>query len=291
MTQCTNCSSPQVASLWLVRDSADYRLYFCQSCNVRFIAPQPSDEFLGSLYTKTYYDAWGYEENSQNVRAMKMATFMLRLRQIKRFKLEGKVLDVGCATGFFLEAAQKEGFEPYGVEFSMFSSSVAKKKFGDEAIYNGVLEDSQFPDGSFDVIAMSDLLEHVKTPQAVMAKAAALLKPDGIIMVMTPDTGSLTHRLMGEKWVHYKIEHLFYFNTQALEMLANEHQLELVRVEPAKKSLTLDYLHCQFEVYPHWLLTPLLRVANKLLPASLRHKHLYFTIGEMVAILRKRQCQ
>jgi 2-polyprenyl-3-methyl-5-hydroxy-6-metoxy-1,4-benzoquinol methylase len=218
---------------------------------------------------------------------MKLSTFYLRLDLIRKYKKVGKVLDVGCATGYFLEAARTAGFTPYGVEFSPYSSQIAKDKFGDEAIYQGTLEECPFPARSFDVIAMSDLLEHVKNPRAVLKKARTLLKDDGIVMIMTPDTGSLTHRVMRDKWVHYKIEHLFYFNRDSLNLLAEEQGFRIIHVEPARKTLNLAYFHHQFKVYRHRLMSPVLKLLHTILPDSLQEAHFTITVGEMVAVLKK----
>ena len=86
------------------------------------------------------------------------------------------MLDVGCATGYFLEVAQRGGFDPYGVEFSEYAAGIAKEKFGKEKIFHGTLE--QFHDATgrsgaatFRAIAMSDLIEHVRIPSETLTAA------------------------------------------------------------------------------------------------------------------------
>ncbi len=270
-----------------MRDKPEYRVHTCLNCKGRFLMPQPEDSFLRELYSRSYYDAWGIQEDTAAVREMKISTFIFRLKTIHRYKRSGNILDVGCATGFFLEAASMLGFKPFGVEFSDYSAKVAQSKFGNDAIFEGTLEECQFPDGSFDVIAMSDLLEHVRNPHDVLEKTRRLLKDDGIVMVMTPDTGSLTHRIMQGKWVHYKIEHLFYFNKESIAALAGLHGFEVIRREPARKTLNLAYFYHQFKVYPHWLLTPCLKLIHSLLPEKLLRFNFNVTIGEMVVVLKK----
>jgi SAM-dependent methyltransferase len=287
MPQCPVCRSDEAEPLWAVRGSPDYRVALCRSCEARFLEPQPTEAHLRGLYSKSYYDAWGSLENSGSIRDMKLSTFNLRLDLIKKYKQRGNVLDVGCATGFFLEAARTAGFTPFGVELSDYSSKIAKRKFGEEAVFEGVLEDWPFTEPRMDVIAMSDLLEHVKDPHSVMEKTRELLKDDGIVVIMTPDTDSLTHRLMKEKWVHYKIEHLFYFNRKSIRLLADRHGFRLVHMEPARKTLNVDYFYHQFKVYRHWLLTPVFRLFHAVLPDKALRSNFQVTVGEMVAVLRK----
>ncbi|MBW5381276.1 class I SAM-dependent methyltransferase, partial [Brachyspira hampsonii] len=83
---------------------------------------------------------------------------------------------IGTASGFLLEEAKLLGFEPYGVELSEYSSSIAKKKFGDDRIHNGTLETSSFQENFFDVITMTDLLEHIQNPIEILKYSYKILK-------------------------------------------------------------------------------------------------------------------
>lgn len=287
MPKCPLCLCLETKLLWAVRASPDYGVYGCPSCEARHLSPQPTETQLRELYSRRYYDAWGYREDTGPVRDMKLSTFRLRLKLIRNYQLRGNVLDVGCATGFFLEGAREAGFTPFGVEFSDYSAKIAKAKFGEESVFEGVLEDCPFPERHMDVVTMFDLLEHVRDPHSAMGKTRELLKDDGVVVIMTPDTDSLTHRLMREKWVHYKIEHLHYFNRKSLRFLAERNGFRLVHVEPARKALNLAYFYYQFQVYPHWLLTPVFRAIHAILPDKALQANIKVTVGEMVAVLQK----
>jgi SAM-dependent methyltransferase len=289
MHACAMCKSNDIAPLFGIRDNPAFTLYGCKACKTRFVHPQPDDDFLRQLYSERYYEAWGYQDDAESLRTMKLATFGSRLRLIRQYKKGGAILDVGCATGFFLEAACSAGFEPFGVELSEYSAKIAGDKFGEQAIFNGVLEKSPFGRKSFDVVTMFDLLEHVRDPMSVLKKTSELLKDDGIVAIMTPDTDSLTHRLMGKKWTHYKIEHLFYFNRKSIRELAGRCGFSVVHREPARKALNLAYLYYQFQVYRHWFLTPLTRLLYTLLPGKLLRANFTISIGEMIVCLQKTQ--
>ncbi|MDQ7772364.1 MAG: class I SAM-dependent methyltransferase [Elusimicrobiales bacterium] len=263
-------------------------LHACQSCTARFISPQPTDAELKDIYGEGYYGSWGLAGGREHeaLKAMKTATFGLRLDLISRYRAGGNILDVGCATGFFMEAAEKRGFRAYGVEISDYSSAAAREKFGGERVHHGVIEDCPFPDGHFDVIAMSDLLEHVRDPLRALSAARRLLRNDGAIMIMTPDTDSLTARIMGRRWTHYKPEHLFYFNRRSLSLLAEKCGFEAVHFAAAKKAMNLEYLRTQFAAYPHPLLTPASALLAGMLPSGMRSGNFFLTMGEMTAVLR-----
>ena len=134
---------------------------------------------------------------------------------------------------------------------------------------------------------MSDLIEHVRVPAETLTRAAALLTDGGVIMIMTPDTGTLSNKVMGRRWTHYKPEHFFYFNRRSMNWLAEKCGLQVAYYERSRKALNIDYLHTQLNVYRHWLLTPLISTLHRLLPAKMTALNFYFSIGEMVVILKR----
>lgn len=284
---CPLCGATPVRIKYSI--DTEHNIIYCSQCTVQFLSPQLSDEALQQLYSENYYSSWGIkgQEENDSTRQMKIATFSLRMDLIKQFRSGGKVLDIGCATGYFLELSTKEGFEPYGVEISAYAAQIAKSKFGAANIFVGTLEQCSFPNRYFDVIAMSDLIEHVRDPIQTLSKAASLLKDDGVILIMTPNTGSLSRVIMGKKWTHYKLEHFFYFNRLSMNFLANKCKLEAGYFERSKKALNLDYLHTQFKTYKHWLLTPLTNIAHSILPQRVNAHNFHIAIGEMVVILKK----
>jgi len=284
---CSICQSTQVEIKFNL--TKEHQVLCCLNCGVEFLFPQLNDEELKKLYSENYYQAWGIKGTEENdvTKEMKIATFQLRLNLIRQFVTTGKILDVGCATGYFLEAAKTNGFDPYGVEFSEYSATIAKKKLGDKNVFCGTLEQCDFENKFFEVIAMSDLIEHVRIPAQTLSKAATLLKDDGVIMIMTPDTKTVSNNLMGKRWTHYKLEHFFYFSHSSICYVAAQCGLSVVHYERSQKALNINYLHTQFNVYKHWLLTPVINTLYLLLPKKLTAKNFYFSIGEMVIILKK----
>lgn len=149
----------------------------CPKCELEFIYNQPSSEEIKNIYSREYYKAMGLESGEViDVALMKKSTFLDILKKILPYKNSGNILDVGTATGFLLEVAKKLGFEPYGIELSEYSSSIAKKKFGEDRIYNGILEENPFEENFFDIITMCDYFEHVENPINILNISHKLLK-------------------------------------------------------------------------------------------------------------------
>jgi len=217
---------------------------------------------------------------------MKKVTFTRTLREIQRHMPGGRMLDVGTATGFFLEVAQRQGFEPYGVEISEYAGQIAASKFPPGHIHIGTLETAPFEDATFSVIAMSDLLEHVADPIRTLQLARRMLAPDGVVAITTPNTASLSRRLMGPRWTHYKLEHLFYWNPESIQVVTQMAGYKVIAVKPARKTVTPEYVRAQMSVYPHWLLTPVSRLAKTAL-GPLAAKPVTFTMGDMLVLLTR----
>ncbi len=267
--------------------ASGHSLRRCRECDLEFLWPVPGWDEIQSIYGADYYRSWGMADGETlEVAEMKKATFALRMREICRYARPGRVLDVGTASGFFLEVAEEFGFEPYGVELSEYSGALAQRKFGVDNIWLGTLETAPFERQSFQLIAMSDLLEHVPDPARTLERARDLLAPGGVLMVMTPNTGSLTRWLMGVTWTHYKLEHLTYWSPAVIRRAASQTGYRVLSIRPAWKVMTLAYLATQFETYPHPLLTPIVRLLNSRL-ASWRQTQFRVSMGEMVALLRR----
>ncbi len=270
-------------------DKLGHHFVRCSTCSLERISPQPSDEELAKIYGAHYYDAWGLHDNEDTVATLKRRTFKYVLGKLDTPAPGSKLLDCGAATGFLLDVAKDLGYEPYALELSEFGSQAIAKKFGADRVFCGELENIEFPGvkpGDFDVITMCDYIEHVRNPRDILGLARKLLGKGGTIAITTPDAGSPSHRVLRSGWTHYKLEHLFYFNQKNFESLLKDVGFSSVKFYPLWKSLSLDYIGHQFEVYPHPALTALARGIRKIVPAPIRALPLPFSTGELLAVAR-----
>jgi SAM-dependent methyltransferase len=268
-------------------DKLEHHFVRCEQCGLERISPQPSDEVLAKIYGAHYYDAWGLHDNEQTVAALKKRTFKYVLGKLPPPSPGDKLLDCGAATGFLLEVAKDLGYDPYALELSEFGAKAIADKFGESHVFCGELQNIKFPDvgpGDFNVVTMCDYIEHVRDPRQTLELARKLLGNKGTLAITTPDAGSPSRRVLGNGWTHYKIEHLFYFNKRNLERLLKDVGFSSVTFYPLWKSLTLDYIGHQFEIYPHKALTAFARAMRKLTPHPIRAMPLPFTTGELLAI-------
>jgi 2-polyprenyl-3-methyl-5-hydroxy-6-metoxy-1,4-benzoquinol methylase len=270
-------------------EKAGHRYVRCGGCGLERIDPPPTAAELAHIYGRDYYRTWGLFDGGTSAEALKTATFRRVIAAAGALPPSAKVLDCGAATGFLMQVAADLGYEAYGVELSSYGAQAIADRFGRDRVFEGEFEQADFsPLGSeqFSAIFMCDYLEHVRDPAAVLRRAAALLRPGGPLVISTPRLGSLSHRVMGVGWTHYKTEHLYYFTTDNLRLLLERTGFAQVRHGPAWKTMTVDYVRHHFEVYRHPIMTALTRPL-RWLPRRAREIHLGLVMGEMLVVARR----
>jgi len=284
MLSCPICDSSAIQKKFIKNDC---QFIECGSCGFIAIHPPPLPDTLTALYGQTYYQSWGMDQGDDPyVREIKMKTAAGLLEQVENFREPGTLLDIGCAAGHFLEAAAIRGWEIYGVEVSEYSAVLAKRKFGDR-IYKGSFEAASFPEAFFDCILLSDVLEHFPDPRPVFGKIKGLLKAKGILAIVTPDTESLSAKILKTSWNHYEKEHLSYFNRKNIQLCLKKNGLIPRVVKTSRKAMNLKYMLAQMTAYPHPLLTPLIRLINKVLPGVWLMRSFWVVSGDMLVIAQK----
>jgi len=156
---------------------------------------------VNQLYDKGYYDGDVYPEYTlESNRQLNER----RITLVKRFwNKPSKILDVGCAKGFFLQSAKKAGFDPYGIDISSYAIDEAKKTFDGSVFCGNAEENIPFSDGFFEVITCWDVLEHFKNPFLVLKTLAKKLKKGGLIFIETCNYDSISRILMKGNWPFY----------------------------------------------------------------------------------------
>lgn len=259
--------------------------YKCDKCGLIFIYPQAKIMDINSYYEEKYCKLW--ELDIDSVKRNKSYTFKKWLDEIERYCAGGKILDVGCATGFFLEEARNRGWIPYGAELSEYSSKIAKKNFGDK-IFTGTLSGANFTANSMDVVTMFDVLEHSPDPVNLLKEAHRVLKHNGLLCIATPNTESFFCKIMGRNWPEFKPEHLFTFGKKNIIFLLSIIGYTLVKFKNTEKYLTFNYIKSYFYVYQASIITKVMRLMNRILPYSLRNYSLPIKFGEMFIVAKKK---
>lgn len=140
---------------------------------------------------------------------------------LQRFPLRpgANHLDVGCALGSMLEVSKSHGWLSVGVETSQFAARYAAERTGCQ-VHAGVLRSAGFAPHTFDVVTLMDVIEHVPHPSELMVEIFRLLRPNGIVYIVTPNASSLCVRLLRSRaygiWPEH---HVIYFNPASMKFL------------------------------------------------------------------------
>ena len=239
----------------------------CSGCGLVYVTPQLEPDHLNELYQESYWRSgsakdYGYTDYLED-RELYIKTFRKRLRNVTAHRTSGKLLDVGCAAGFFLYAAREAGFDYHGVDVAAPMVRFAREELGLDNVVEGTLESAAYPAQSFDVITLWDVVEHLHDPLGLLAECRRVLKPDGILLVETQNVQSRFARIMGRRWHHYKmLEHLYHFDPSTCTRLLHKARFEVVRWTPrlAGKYVSADFVverSARLVRFLPWLLRPL----------------------------------
>jgi SAM-dependent methyltransferase len=181
-----------------------YSMVACQACGALYVGEDPAAIDFDALYGQAYYtggsdavfaDYVGQEAARRAHARRKLAV----LRHLPpRIPRHGRLLDVGCAAGFFLAEARAH-YEVQGVELSTWSSAYARDRLK-LPVTTGTLQQAALPADRFDVVTLWDVIEHVPEPVPLLAEIARVLKPGGRVVLTTGDWGSAYAQRHGEHW-------------------------------------------------------------------------------------------
>jgi SAM-dependent methyltransferase len=185
----------------------------CGRCGFLFKGTRPDDNYVREHYSASQADYLKSlaEEDTAMREDFRVARLMLR----DSFPPGRSILDIGCASGFFLESLGSSWLR-HGLELSKFSVDRARMRTG-ISVHQVGLDAHPFKEAEFDVITLFDVAEHLADPVPAFKEMKRLLKPGGCLLVGTGDAGSITARLSGNRWTYMCLpEHLSFFNRRSL---------------------------------------------------------------------------
>jgi len=181
-----------------------------------------------------------------------------------------RVFDIGCGTGCFLAEAGRAGWEADGCEVSAHAAERARAR--GLAVTCTPIEQLDLPPNRYDCITLWDVVEHLRDPRAALAKAAAALRPGGVLALSTGDITSLSARLSGPRWHLFNLpEHLYFFSPGSLRRLLARVGCRVRRMTREVSWVPLAYVLERLgkSVGGRGRLVSLPRAANRVLPATL----------------------
>jgi len=240
--KCEICESENIKELYKL---SYCRINKCKNCGLVFTDKDSIKIKPKNLYNIVYFEVTNksffenckidYEEkNSKRIKRFKR-----RLSLINRYTKKGKILDVGCATGVFLDIAKKNGWDTYGIDISDYASRYAREKFKLN-VKRGELHKVKYSKNYFDVVTMWDFIEHVPNPDQIIKETNKIIKNNGLLYILTINEDSLMVKLADFiyfisfkkiKWpleLSHPIHHIHHFSEKTLIMLLEKHGFRIL---------------------------------------------------------------
>jgi 2-polyprenyl-3-methyl-5-hydroxy-6-metoxy-1,4-benzoquinol methylase len=267
----------------------------CRACGLTYVTPRLVDHSLiEEVYDEGYWSSQaakdrGYTDYRSDA-PLYLRTYRKRLAVVERhFARPGRVLDVGCAAGYFLAVMQERGWQVTGLEPSDAIRPQAEQRLGPANVHAGLLGTVDLPPRSFDLISFWDVIEHIPDVRGALRTAAGLLAPGGKLLIETQNVRSRAARWLGPSWQHYKhAEHIYHFHPQTLERLLRETGFAVLENSPrlGGKYVSLGFVAERAQRLHPWLstlLSPLKLVAGRAVYVNL--------FDEMIVVAEPRPAQ
>ena len=225
-TQCLHCQSNKLKPL---KGYETAHLCRCSRCGFVFSQTIPTADELEEHYSK-------YSRNDY-LSPITVKRYEELLDQFEKYRKTGKILDVGCGIGYFLEVAKKRGWEVYGTEYTDQAVNICREK--GISMEQGILETHNYDLESFDVITSFEVIEHINNPLEELANFHSLLRPGGLVYITTPNFNSLLrYRLKSAYNVITYPEHLSYYTPKSLTNVFKRSGFKRVKLQSTGISLT-----------------------------------------------------
>lgn len=201
----------------------------CTSCGFVFSQAIPTIKEL-----EDHYDGYG---RNDYLSPITIKRYNELLDEFEKYRSTGKIIDVGCGIGYFLEEAKKRGWEVYGTEYTDEAVEICSKKGIN--IKKGKLNPEDFEPGSFDIITSFEVLEHINNPIEEVSNFNSILRKGGLVYLTTPNFNSiLRYRLKAEYNVICYPEHLSYYTPKTIKRLFTDNGFKKKKIETTGYSRT-----------------------------------------------------
>jgi 2-polyprenyl-3-methyl-5-hydroxy-6-metoxy-1,4-benzoquinol methylase len=207
--KCPLCESEKVEYKFELEKN---KLYKCKTCELEFLEDYKKDR--SELYQKGY---WVDEKNPEILKC-KEKNYEEIIKEIPK----GKILDYGGGYGSFVNYLKNKGFEI--------------------DLYEPYLSTSKKKNKKYDFITLFDVIEHLANPIEIINELKEKLNENGKIIIITPNTGEISNKILGRKWPHYKYEHVLLYHKKSLEKLSELTKLKVQKIKNIQYYYNIEYI-------------------------------------------------
>lgn len=223
--------------------NSNQEVHICSNCDLKFLSPYFSDEELDDLYSKSYFHDVNHtdgslgapsSENYEETVFSRKEKFLECIDKLIQFKPDAKnILDIGAATGFFLNLAKNEKkLKIEGIETSSYACAEAKQKYGID-INNCRIEDFQNTE-KFDLIHMNHVFEHLDNPNKSISKIKNLISDTGLLYIEIPyqfnffDVLKFRITKKQKKYDIFSLHHPIFYTTKTFKSFISKNGFKIL---------------------------------------------------------------
>ncbi len=195
----------------------------CEKCGLYCLSPKPALKDLFSFYPSEYAN---YSKSKSIITRFLVSMYERKSKTEVRNLIgnKGRVLDIGCADGSYLDLLKGSKWELCGTDISHASAKTAIEN--GYKVYIGEVESVDIPANSFDLIRMSHVIEHVINPKTTLEKAYHILKPGGHLIIETPNVACPDFYIFGKYWGAFHFpRHIHLFSINTLQKILEDSKL------------------------------------------------------------------
>ncbi|RZB30172.1 MAG: hypothetical protein SRB1_02452 [Desulfobacteraceae bacterium Eth-SRB1] len=242
LKNCRVCNSDHSKFLFQLRDSREeIRFFHCLECGMIYTDLILFERRVQETYSENYF-----KEHYLEVLASKVLFFNDILESIENETGRvGKILDVGCGIGTFLEIARDRGWDTTGIEVSSFAAQYARDK--KLRVYEGFVGQVPLEYKEFDLITAWDVIEHVEKPIDFLSIINSILKEDGFLVLKMPNTCSISVRfymklshISKRDYIH-ATTHLSHFTAKTISLALKKAHFRVFKIKTASDSALIAH--------------------------------------------------
>ena len=233
---CPVCSSEHTSFFKKVKDhflsGEDFNIRKCDNCNFCFTIDPPAENKISEYYKSEEYISHSDTSKGLTNRLYHLARkWMLRSKYliVRKYscKKQGRLLDIGCGTGYFAAYMNAKNWDSIGIEADPDAKKYAEERFGIKVFSLGDIK--SFKSSEFNVVSLWHVLEHLSSPKEVIIEINRILGENGVCIIALPNTDSFDANYYKEDWAAWDVpRHLWHFNISSFKRLTKDSGLKLI---------------------------------------------------------------
>jgi SAM-dependent methyltransferase len=250
-----------------------YQIEECLDCGLVYLNPRPHLDEIGAFYPENYgpyqsNKSWRPSEQtaikkgiiftaanlyystppignisrrfsspgfSRQIMKLLLLPLKNRLGPLPKFQSEGRILEIGCGTGVYLDIMMDLGWKTFGVEISEKASLIARQEGHD--IFNGTLEETEWPNHFFQAACLWHVLEHLHDPIKTLKKMYKIMQPGAELLIEVPNFNGLSSKFFKEDWFGLDVpRHLYFFTADTLRAILEKtgFRIRSIQTHPSR---------------------------------------------------------